>query len=197
MNHTDTSKFIFIQVESKVTLILTRWNQVLDHGTSHVSIVDQEGNALSMTNTINGYFGAQIMSTSTGIILNNEMDDFSIPLGNLSAIVPPPAPSNFVHQLKRPLSSMSPTIVLKVIFHFLLFNFFNFFIYVSCHTNLDQPLVMQDGKLKGVVGASGGAMIIAGTTEVFLNHFALGMDPFSSIIAPRVYHQVNEKATKI
>lgn len=48
----------------------------------------------------------------------------------------------------------------------------------------------QNGELKAVVGASGGAMIIAGTSEVLLNHFVKGMDPFSSVTAPRVYHQV-------
>ncbi|KAK3170412.1 hypothetical protein Dsin_000209 [Dipteronia sinensis] len=65
----------------------------------------------------------------------------------------------YIRTGKSPLSSMSPTIVLK------------------------------DGKLKAVLGASGGANIIAGTTEVFLNHFALKMDPLSSVMTPRVYHQ--------
>ncbi|KAK2651692.1 hypothetical protein Ddye_011548 [Dipteronia dyeriana] len=136
-----------------------RWNQIHDHGTSHVSIVDRKRNAVSMTNTVNAYFGSVILSPSTGIVLNNEMDDFSIPL-NSSKSLPPPAHANFIRPGKRPLSSMSPTIVLK------------------------------DGKLKAVLGASGGANIIAGTTEVFLNHFALKMDPFSSVMAPRVYHQL-------
>ncbi|KAL5758348.1 hypothetical protein ACOSP7_020959 [Xanthoceras sorbifolium] len=135
------------------------WNQIHDHGTSHVSIVDRKRNAVSMTNTVNAYFGAQILSPSTGIVLNNEMDDFSIPL-NSSKNLTPPAPANFIRPGKRPLSSMSPTIVLKY------------------------------GKLKAVLGASGGANIIAGTTEVLLNHFALGMDPLSSVMAPRVYHQL-------
>ena len=66
-----------------------------------------------MTSTVNSYFGSLILSPSTGILLNNEMDDFSIP-ANASADSPPPAPNNFVAPLKRPLSSMCPTIVLKV-----------------------------------------------------------------------------------
>ncbi|XP_034220290.1 glutathione hydrolase 1-like isoform X2 [Prunus dulcis] len=135
-----------------------RWNQIHDHGTSHLSIIDNEQNAVSMTTTVNGYFGAQILSSSTGIILNNEMDDFSIP-GNDST-VPPPAPPNFIRPGKRPLSSMTPTIVLK------------------------------DEQLKAVVGASGGGMIIAATAQVLLNHFARGLDPLSSVMAPRVYHQL-------
>lgn len=86
-----------------------------DHGTSHMSIVDSERNAVSMTTTINAYFGAKYVSPSTGIVLNNEMDDFSIP-AKPSENVPPPAPANFIHPGKRPLSSMTPTIVLQVIF---------------------------------------------------------------------------------
>lgn len=50
--------------------------------------------------------------------------------------------------------------------------------------------LLKDGHLKAVIGASGGEMIIAGTTEVLLNHFAKGMDPLSSVMAPRFYHQV-------
>ncbi|XP_020571329.1 gamma-glutamyltranspeptidase 1-like [Phalaenopsis equestris] len=136
-----------------------KWNVLSDHGTSHLCIVDGERNAVSMTSTVNSYFGAHILSPSTGILLNNEMDDFSIPM-NITANVPPPAPANFIRPLKRPLSSMSPTIV------------------------------VEDGQLKAVVGASGGSMIIAGTTEVFLNHFAKRMDPLSSVMAPRLYHQL-------
>ncbi|CAA7020570.1 unnamed protein product [Microthlaspi erraticum] len=138
-----------------------RWNQIDDHGTSHLSIIDSERNAVSMTSTINGYFGAVMLSPSTGIVLNNEMDDFSIPMkSNGDVNVPPPAPANFIRPGKRPLSSMSPTIVLK------------------------------DGKVKASLGASGGANIIAGTTEVYLNHFFLNMDPLSSVLAPRIYHQL-------
>ncbi|KAL5982052.1 Gamma-glutamyltranspeptidase 1 [Asimina triloba] len=142
-----------------------KWNQIHDHGTSHLCVVDRERNAVSMTSTINGYFGAKFLSPSTGIVLNNEMDDFSIP-GNHLPNSPPPAPANFVRPFKRPLSSMTPTIVVK------------------------------NGQLKAVVGASGGGMIISGTTEVFLNHFAKGMDPFSSVMAPRAYHQLIPNVVK-
>ncbi|WJX33801.1 Gamma-glutamyltranspeptidase 1 [Trifolium repens] len=137
-----------------------KWNQLNDHGTSHLSIIDFERNAVSMTTTVNGYFGAKILSPSTGIVLNNEMDDFSMPIKNVSKDVPPPAPANFIVPGKRPLSSMSPTIALK------------------------------NGEVKAVVGASGGAMIIAATSEVLLNHFVKGMDPFSSVTAPRFYHEL-------
>ncbi|CAN8276098.1 unnamed protein product [Cochlearia groenlandica] len=137
------------------------WNQINDHGTSHLSIVDRDRNAVSMTSTINGYFGAMMLSPKTGIVLNNEMDDFSIPMNSIDdPNVPPPPPANFIRPGKRPLSSMTPTIVLK------------------------------NGKVKAVVGASGGLYIIAGTTQVFLNHFFLNMSPLSSVLAPRVYHKL-------
>ncbi|KAG6394535.1 hypothetical protein SASPL_145124 [Salvia splendens] len=133
-----------------------RWNQIHDHGTSHISIVDGQRNAVSMTTTINAYFGSKFMSPATGIILNNEMDDFSVHEDSTS----PPSPANFIHPGKRPLSSMTPTIILK------------------------------SGKLRAVVGASGGAMIIAATTEVLVNYATRGMDPLSSVLAPRSYHEL-------
>ncbi|KAJ4715634.1 Gamma-glutamyltranspeptidase [Melia azedarach] len=138
-----------------------KWNPLNDHGTSHMSIIDKERNAVAITNTVNAYFGAQIVSPSTGITLNNEMDDFSMPLNitSESQLNPPPAPANFIRPGKRPLSSMSPTIILK------------------------------NGKLKAVMGASGGANIIAGTTQVLLNYFVHKMDPLSAVMAPRFYHQ--------
>lgn len=76
--------------------------------------MDADRNAVSMTTTVNAYFGAKVLSPSTGIVLNNEMDDFSTP----SDATPdhlPPAPSNFIEPNKRPLSSMTPIIVLKVV----------------------------------------------------------------------------------
>lgn len=135
------------------------WNESDDHGTSHFCIVDRNRNAVSITSTVNAYFGAGLLSQTTGIVLNNEMDDFSIP-SNSSANGLPSAPANFVRPFKRPLSSMSPTIVL------------------------------QDGQLRALLGASGGIKIIAATTELFLNYFIKKMPPLSSVTAPRAYHQL-------
>ncbi|KAJ7284246.1 hypothetical protein O6H91_Y343800 [Diphasiastrum complanatum] len=136
-----------------------KWNQLNDHGTCHISIVDRDRNAVALTTTINGPFGSYIVSNSTGILLNNEMDDFGIPT-DIGPDKPPPAKVNFVQPYKRPLSSMSPTILL------------------------------QNGQLKAVLGASGGQRIITTVAQVLINHFVKGIDPLASVFAPRVHHQV-------
>eukprot|EP00249_Psilotum_nudum_P021610 c28171_g1_i6 orf=307-1956(+) len=136
-----------------------RWNQIKDHGTSHLGVVDIERNAVAMTTTINYKFGAKILSLSTGIVLNNEMDDFSIPSDNSPDKLPPSA-TDFIRPNKRPLSSMSPTVIL------------------------------QNGQLRAVLGASGGMNIIPAVAQVFLNYFFKGMDPLSSVTNARVYHEV-------
>ena len=92
---------------------ISRWSQLRDHGTSHFCIVDADRNAVSMTTTVNYPFGAGVLSPSTGIVLNNEMGDFSVPT-EISSDKLPPAPANFIRPNKRPLSSMTPIIVLKV-----------------------------------------------------------------------------------
>ncbi|KGN60559.1 glutathione hydrolase 3 [Cucumis sativus] len=91
---------------------LYRWSQLRDHGTSHFCIVDAERNAVSLTTTVNGHLGAGVLSPSTGIVLNNQMGDFSIST-NISPDKLPPAPTNFIQPNKRPLSSMTPIIVTK------------------------------------------------------------------------------------
>lgn len=138
---------------------MTRWSQLRDHGTSHFCIVDAERNAVSMTTTINYVFGAGFLSPSTGILLNNEMDDFSTP-SELAPDKLPPAPSNFIEPNKRPLSSMTPIIVIK------------------------------DGLLVGVIGGSGGSDIIAAVIQVFLNHYIFGMEPLAAVENPRVYPEL-------
>ncbi|XP_074297427.1 glutathione hydrolase 3-like [Silene latifolia] len=133
-----------------------RWKQMQDNGTSHFCIVDAERNAVSLTTTVNYPFGAMVLSPSTGIVLNNEMDDFSTPTA-VSQNNLPASPANFIQPGKRPLSAMTPLIVLK------------------------------DGQLIGVIGGSGGANIIAAVTQVFINHFVLGMNPLAAVQSPRVY----------
>ncbi|KAJ4715626.1 Gamma-glutamyltranspeptidase [Melia azedarach] len=137
-----------------------KWNEIEEHGTSHMSIVDKDRNAVSLTTTINAFFGSKILSPSTGIVLNNQMDDFSMP-GNDTRSNLKPAPVNFIYPGKRPLSSMNPAIILK------------------------------NGKLNAVLGASGGAQIIPATTEVFLNHFVHGKSPLDAVIEPRFYFSNN------
>lgn len=129
-----------------------------DSGTSHLSVLDHLGNAVSLTSTVNTYFGSKIVSPSTGILFNDQMDDFSIP-GVSNAYGLASAPSNYPAPLKRPLSSMSPSIILK------------------------------DGRVRMIAGASGGPIIITSTLQVILNHLVLGMDLLSAYKAPRVHSQ--------
>ncbi|KAI3422885.1 uncharacterized protein J3R85_011621 [Psidium guajava] len=136
-----------------------KWSQLRDHGTSHFSIVDAERNAVSMTTTVNYPFGGGVLSPTTGIVLNNEMGDFSTPT-EISPDLLPPAPANFIKPNKRPLSSMTPLIITK------------------------------DNQLAGVIGGSGGMNIIPAVTQVFLNHFVLGMEPLDAVQDPRIYHRL-------
>ncbi len=129
------------------------------HETTHYSIVDKAGNAVSVTYTLNGSFGAGVVADGTGILLNNEMDDFTSKPGtaNLYGLVQGEA--NAIAPGKTPLSSMSPTIVTK------------------------------DGKLFMVIGSPGGARIITITLEAILNVVDHGMTISEAIDAPRIHHQ--------
>lgn len=138
---------------------LPRWSQIEDQGTSHFCIVDADRNAVSMTTTVNYPFGGGVLSPATGIVLNNEMGDFSVPT-EIAADRLPPSPMNFIQPNKRPLSCMTPVIIVK------------------------------GDQLAGVIGGSGGMYIIPAVIEVFLNHFILGMDPLDAIQSPRVYHKL-------
>ncbi|KAI3953571.1 hypothetical protein MKW92_012068 [Papaver armeniacum] len=135
---------------------LNKWSQLQDHGTSHFCIVDAERNAVSLTTTVNYGFGGGVLSPSTGIVLNNEMDDFSTPTEEKEDGLPP-APANYIQPNKRPLSSMTPIIILK------------------------------GNQLAGVIGGSGGMYIIPAVLQVFLNRFIIGMEPLPAIQRPRVY----------
>ena len=83
-----------------------------DRGTTHLSIVDADGNAVALTSTVNTEFGSKFLSPSTGILMNNQMDDFSSPgVPNFFGLAP--SESNYIRPHKRPLSSMSPTFVFR------------------------------------------------------------------------------------
>ncbi len=130
-----------------------------DGGTSHLSVVDKKGNAVALTTTINTGFGSRFVAGKTGIILNNEMDDFVAQPGVPNAFGLIGNAANAIEAGKRPLSSMSPTIVLA-------------------H---DYP--------KYVLGGSGGPTIITGTIQVLLNMLVFGMSPRQAVEAPRIHHQ--------
>ncbi|KFD22714.1 gamma-glutamyltranspeptidase [Tatumella ptyseos ATCC 33301] len=127
--------------------------------TTHYSIVDSEGNAVSTTYTINGRFGAVVMAPGTGVLMNDEMDDFTTKVGakNLYGLVQGTA--NSIAPGKRPLSSMSPTLVTK------------------------------DGKIFLVLGSPGGSRIITITLETALNIIDFGMEPQEAVNAPRIHQQ--------
>ena len=127
--------------------------------TTHYSVVDTEGNAVSVTYTINDSFGSTVVAPGTGFLLNNEMDDFTVKPGvpNLFGLVQGKA--NSIAPGKRPLSSMSPTLVTK------------------------------DGKTFLVVGSPGGSRIITITLETILNVLDYGMAPQEAVDAPRIHHQ--------
>lgn len=105
-------------------------------GTSHVVTADATGMAISLTTTINLLFGSTLMVPETGVIMNNEMNDFSIP-GSSNAFGYVPSPSNFIRKGKRPLSSISPIIVEH----------------------------LSDSSLYFVVGAAGGSRILTATIQ--------------------------------
>jgi gamma-glutamyltranspeptidase/glutathione hydrolase len=127
--------------------------------TTHYSIIDESGNAVSTTYTVNGRFGAVVIPPGTGFFLNDEMDDFTVKVGaqNLFGLVQ--GTRNSIAPGKRPLSSMAPTIVEK------------------------------DGKVFMVVGSPGGSRIITITLQTVLNVIDYGMTPQDAVDAPRVHHQ--------
>ncbi|CDG16531.1 gamma-glutamyltransferase [Xenorhabdus doucetiae] len=127
--------------------------------TTHYSVVDKAGNAVSTTYTINGRFGAVVIAPGTGFFLNDEMDDFTTKVGekNLYGLVQ--GATNAIAPGKRPLSSMSPTLVTK------------------------------DNKIFLVLGSPGGSRIISITLQAALNIIEFNMPPQEAVNSPRFHHQ--------
>ncbi|KAL9034959.1 MAG: hypothetical protein Q9214_006807, partial [Letrouitia sp. 1 TL-2023] len=136
--------------------------QVLLPGTSHIVTADALGMAISLTTTVNLLFGSQLMVPETGIIMNNEMNDFSIP-GSSNAFGYVPSPSNFIRPGKRPLSSISPTIV-----EFLVNNTLYF-----------------------VVGSAGGSRIITATIQNLWHVLDQGLNTAAALAQPRLHDQLS------
>ncbi|KAG7449552.1 gamma-glutamyltranspeptidase [Guyanagaster necrorhizus] len=116
-----------------------KYDVLTDHGTSHTSIVDKNGMAVSLTSTINLVFGSEVLDPVTGVILNDEMDDFSVP-GTPNGFGLWPSPYNYPEPGKRPLSSTTPTIIENA-----------------------------DGSFYLSIGGSGGSRIFPAVFQVILN----------------------------
>jgi gamma-glutamyltranspeptidase/glutathione hydrolase len=127
--------------------------------TTHYSVVDSEGNAVAVTYTLNGGYGNGITVPGLGFLLNNEMDDFASKPGSPNMFGLVQGEVNAIQPGKRPLSSMSPTLLLK------------------------------DGKLFMTVGAPGGSRIPTAVMQVILNVVDFGMNVQDAIDAPRIHHQ--------
>lgn len=132
---------------------------VNDGGTSHFSVLDAQGNAVACTETINLRFGSFVVEPRFGIVLNNQMDDFAAQPGKANAFGLVQSEANAIAPGKRPLSSMTPTILVK------------------------------DGRAVHVLGASGGPRIISTAVQVTLNLTRFGMHPQDAVDAPRLHHQ--------
>jgi gamma-glutamyltranspeptidase/glutathione hydrolase len=127
--------------------------------TTHFSVVDKDGNAVANTYTINFGYGTGLVAGGTGILLNNELDDFSAKPGVPNAYGLVGGDANAVEARKRPLSSMSPT------------------------------LVLEDGRPFLVTGSPGGSRIITTTLQVIMNVIDHGMNIAEATAAPRIHHQ--------
>ncbi len=130
-----------------------------DSGTTQISVLDGAGNAVSITQTINSLFGSKITVPGTGVVLNNEMDDFSVSSASPNLWEAIGAEANAIVPGKRPLSSMTPMVVLK-----------------------DDRAVM-------VLGSAMGTMIISAVLHTLLNTIDFDFDAQRAVMAPRFHHQ--------
>ena len=131
--------------------------------TTHIAAADTKGNWVAITTTVNTAFGSKVVIPGTGVVMNNQMDDFSLDPNTPNAFGLVGSDANAVAPGKRPLSSMSPTVV------------------------LDGDL--ETGKPVLTVGAAGGPTIISAVVQVIVNRLDLGMSLEDALAAPRIHHQ--------
>ena len=128
--------------------------------TTHISVIDKEGNAVAMTITVNGPYGSGVVPAGTGVVLNNEMNDFNVVPEKGDRFKLTSGARNEIEPGKRPLSSMSPTIVRDA-----------------------------QGWPQVVIGGQGGPRITTATFSTLVNRYVFGMSILDAVIAPRVHHQ--------
>jgi gamma-glutamyltranspeptidase/glutathione hydrolase len=158
----DYAREIALRISPDSTLPLKKYGRFFlddDGGTSHFSVIDTEGNAVACTETINLTFGSFVVVPEYGVLLNNQMDDFTANPGEPNAFGLIQSAANAVQPGKRPLSSMTPTIV------------------------------VENGKATYSCGASGGPRIITATLQNLLNHTVFNMSPVQSVQSARFHHQ--------
>ena len=131
-----------------------------DGGTQHISVLDAQGLAVALTTTINTSFGSRVVGSNSGVLLNNEMDDFVARPGEPNHYGLVGSEANAVAPGARPLSSMSPTV-----------------------------LISPDGSQRMVLGASGGPFIITSTLQVIIDVIDFQMDVAEAVSVPRIHHQ--------
>lgn len=127
--------------------------------TTHYSIIDDQGNAIAVTYTLNAFFGAKVIAGHTGFFLNDEMDDFAAKPNSKNKFGLYQGNNNKVEPQKRPLSSMTPTFVMK-----------------------DKKIIM-------ILGSPGGPRIITSVLETFINQIVFGMNLQQAVNAPRFHYQ--------
>ena len=153
------SRVNFNKTSTKESLIPESFK--FKENTTHFSVIDQYGNAVSNTTTLNTAFGSGVVIDGTGILMNNEMDDFSSSPGVENYFQLLGNQANKIEPLKRPLSSMTPTIVFKD----------------------ERPFI--------ITGAQGGSRIITAVLHIILNYYEFAMSAKDAVYANRYHHQWN------
>lgn len=135
--------------------------EIKDQGTSHISVIDKDRNAVSLTTTVNHSFGSKLINLETGIVLNNQMNDFTVDMHKKNEFGIPPSSANVIQPRRRPQSSMAPTILL----------------------DKETKLV------KMVVGASGGPTILSSIIQVIVSIQDFHLDTYNAVNMPRFHVQ--------